>query len=85
MIVDTIWLLVSFWNRDKGIPREWLQLNIPYSTFLLIGLMKYSPDLGTTETTIPMYAFPIFLGVSILRTVVDYATAWPVYFSERQT
>lgn len=80
MVADTTWILATRNSKDRQIPREWLQLNIPYSAFLIIAFALFSPDLGYTGK-LPDYALPFLFSVTLFRTVVDYGVTWKsIYF-----
>jgi hypothetical protein len=74
---DIGWLLFALSDHRKDPPPAvWLWLNISMSLFLIVGLL-----LGIVSGAL---AFLLMLAlVSVGRSVVDYAVAWPVYFPLR--
>lgn len=86
MITDSIWIAYFRLQKDTGnsaqknkiAPRAWLQLNIPFSLFLISLIVM--GILGLSKTLSDVYVLPIFLFVCIFRTVMDYKTTWFEYF-----
>jgi hypothetical protein len=72
LAVDAIWGLIT-WPITKTVVLQWLVLNTAIGAMLGAALCWLPADLGIVREW-------IMAALAVLRTILDYSTAWTFYF-----